>query len=95
MKKDILNLVGVRCIVHCEDLATSIASKRIPKLLFVEKLTNKVYSWVQNSTKRNSQLISLHELMQLETLQIQGDRWLLRRQVIERLVVLMYYILTF
>jgi hypothetical protein len=71
--------------------------KEYLELLFVEKLTNKVYSWVQNSTKRNSQLIALQELMQLETLQalqIHGVRWLSRGQVIERLVVLMPPILT-
>lgn len=52
---------------------------------------------MQNSTKRNSQVITLQELMQLETfqaLQIHGDRWLSRGQVIDRLVVLMPPILT-
>jgi hypothetical protein len=97
LKKDVPNLVGVHCIAHREALAASDASKKIPELLFVEKLANKVYSWVQNSTKRNSQLIALQELMQLETLQalqIHGVRWLSRGQVIERLVVLMPPILT-
>ena len=97
LKKDVPNLIGVHCIVHRETLAASDASKIILELLFVEKLTNKIYSWVQNSTKRNDQLISLQKLMQLETLhalQIHGVRWLSRGQVIERLVVLMPPILT-
>ena len=97
LKKDVPNLVGVHCIAHREALAAADASKRIPELLFVEKLANKVYSWAQNSSKRNSQLISLQEVMQLETLhviQIHGVRWLSRGQVIERLVVLMPPILT-
>ena len=59
LKKVVPNLVGIHCIAHCEALAALDASKRIPELLFVEKLANKVYSWVQNSTKRNSELISL------------------------------------
>lgn len=67
-KKYVSNLVGIHCIAHCEALVASNVSRRIPELLFVEKLKNKVYSWVQNSTKGNSQLIALQELMQLETL---------------------------
>ena len=45
-------------------------------------MENKVYSWVHNSTKRNSEFISLKELML-------GVRWLSRGQFIERLLVLM------
>ncbi|KAH9293091.1 hypothetical protein KI387_041709, partial [Taxus chinensis] len=52
-KRDVPNLVCVHCIAHRESLAASEAAKRIPELLFVEKLANNVYSWVQNSTKRN------------------------------------------
>ena len=68
MKKYVPNIVGIHFIAHREDLVALDASKRIPELLFVEKLANKVYSWVQTSTKRNSELITLQELMQLETL---------------------------
>ena len=63
LKKCVPNLVGVHCIAHCEALAALDSFKRIHELLFVEKLTNKVYSWVQNFTKRNNELISLQELM--------------------------------
>lgn len=97
MKKDAPNLVSIHCIAYREPLVASNASKRIPELLFVNKLTNKVYSCVQNSTKRNSQLIALQELVQLETLlalQIHGVRWLSRGKVIEKLVVFMPPILT-
>ena len=50
LKKDVPNLVGIHCTAHHEALAALDASKRIHELLFVEKLANKVYSWVQNST---------------------------------------------
>ena len=56
-----------------------------------------MYSWVQNSNKRNSELIALQELVQLKTLnaiQIYGFRWLSRGQVIERVVVMMPPMLT-
>ncbi|XP_057858696.1 uncharacterized protein LOC131067628 [Cryptomeria japonica] len=97
LKNDVPNLVCVNCIAHRESMAASDAAKRIPELLFVEKLANNVYSWVQNSTKRNGELIALQELMQLETLQslqIHGAGWLSRGQVIERLIALMPSILT-
>jgi hypothetical protein len=54
LKKDVPNLLGSHCIAHCEVLAASDASKTIPKLLFVEKLTNTTYFWAQNSIKINS-----------------------------------------
>ena len=82
MRKCVPNIVGIHCIAHHEALATLDASKRLLELLFVEKLENKVYSWVHNSTKRNSELISLKELMH-------GVRWLSRGQFIERILVLM------
>jgi hypothetical protein len=97
LKRDIPNIVGIHSIDIYEAPTTLDASKRITKLLFVEKLENNIYSWVQNSTKRNSQLISLHEHMQLETLQslqIHGVIWLSRGQLIERSVVWMPPMLT-
>ena len=97
LKKDFPNLIGTHCIAHREALAASNASKKILEFLFVEKLANKVYSWVGNSAKRNNELISLLEVMELESLQvlqIHGIRWLSRGQVVERLVTLMSAILT-
>jgi len=81
LKNDLPNLIGTHCIAHREALAASDASKKIPKFLFVEKLANKLYSWVGNSAKRNNELIYLLEVMELESLQvlqIHGIRWLSR-----------------
>lgn len=50
LKKDVPNLVGIHCIVHREALVVADAAKKVPELLYVEKLANKVYSWIQNST---------------------------------------------
>ena len=79
LKNYVRNLVGIHCIDQREALVALDASKRIAELLVVEKLTNKIYSWAHKSTKRNSELISLQELMQLGTLnslQINGFRCL-------------------
>eukprot|EP01018_Ginkgo_biloba_P030781 Gb_34347 [translate_table: standard] len=97
LKKDLPNLICIHCIAHREALVTSDASKKIPELMYIEKLANKVYSWVGNSTKRNNELHSLQEVMELESLQvlqIHGIRWLSRGQVIERLVAIIPAILS-
>jgi len=97
LKNDLPNLIGPHCIANHEALATSDASKKIPKFLYVKKITNKVYLWVRNLAKRNNELVALLEIMKLESLQvlqIHGIRWLSRGQVVERLVTLMPAILS-
>ena len=42
LKIDITNLIGTHYIAHHEALATLDASKKIPDLLYVEKIANKV-----------------------------------------------------
>ena len=79
LKNDLLNLIGTHFTTHREALVASDASKKIPELSFVEKIANKVYSWVGNLAKRNNKLISLLEIMELESLQvlqIHGILWL-------------------
>jgi hypothetical protein len=68
LKNDLPNLIGTHYIAHRETLAVSDASKKIPKFLYVEKITNKIYSWVENSVKRNNEFIALLEIMELESL---------------------------
>jgi hypothetical protein len=97
LKKNTPNLITVHCVAHRESLATADASKKIPELLCVEKIANKVYSWVQNSPKRSNELNDLLKIMQidvLDVLQIHSVRWLSRGEVIIRLVKLMPAILT-
>ena len=79
------NLIGAHCIAHRGALATSDASKNILEFLFVEKLENKVYSWVGTLAKRNNELISSLEVMELESLQvlqIHVIRWLSRGKLV-------------
>ncbi|GLJ15221.1 hypothetical protein SUGI_0248780 [Cryptomeria japonica] len=97
MKQNIPNLISIHCIAHRESLAATDASKRIPELLFVEKIANKVHSWIQNSPKRNNELNELLRVMQIDVLnvlQIHTIRLLSRGEVIIRLVKLMLAILT-
>jgi len=97
LKKDTPNLITVHCVAHRESLAAADASKKIPELLYVEKIANKVYSWIQNSPKRSNELNDLLNVMQidvLDVLQIHTMRWLSRGEVIIRLVKLMPAILT-
>lgn len=53
LKNDLPNLFGTHCIAHREAFAASDASKKILEFLYVEKIANKVYSWVGNSAKIN------------------------------------------
>lgn len=97
LKKNNPNFIIVHCVAHRESLAATDASKKIPELLYVEKIANKVYSWVQNSSKRNNELNDFLRVMQidvLDVLQIHSVRWLLRGEVIIRLVKLMPVVLT-
>lgn len=81
LKKDFPNSITIHCVAHQESLAVVDASKNIPKLMHIEKLANKVYSWVQNSPKRSNELNDLMRVMEidvLDVLQIHAVRWLSR-----------------
>ncbi|KAH7295154.1 hypothetical protein KP509_27G035000 [Ceratopteris richardii] len=56
-KKDCLSLIAIHCIAHREALAIADASKGFADLLNVEKLANKIYSLINNSSKRNKELM--------------------------------------
>ncbi|KAH7442329.1 hypothetical protein KP509_03G082600 [Ceratopteris richardii] len=97
LKKDCPSLIAIHCIAHREVLAKADASKGFADLLNLEKLANKIYSWINNSSKRNKELMELLELMELDAnrvLQVHSIRWLSRGQVMIRLVSLMPAILT-
>ena len=55
LKKNNPNLIIVHCLAHRESLAAIDASKKIHELFYVEKIANNVYSWIQNSPKRNNE----------------------------------------
>ena len=69
-KKDTPNLITIHCVAHREFLPASNASKKVPKLLYVDKITNKVYSWIQNSPKRNNELNDFLKVMQIDVLDV-------------------------
>ena len=97
LKKNIPNLIIVHCVAHRESLAVVGASNKVLELLYVQKIANKVYSWIQNSPKRSNELNDLLKLMQtdvLDVLQIHSVRWLSRGEVIIWLVKLMPTILS-
>ncbi|KAH7444814.1 hypothetical protein KP509_02G093100 [Ceratopteris richardii] len=66
LKKDYPSFIAIHCIAHREALAIADASKGFAELLNVEKLANKVYSWINNSSKRNKELMELLELMEID-----------------------------
>lgn len=92
VQSDIPHLVVVHCIAHREALTTNDASSRFLKLKIVDKMVNKVYSWLGKSIKYHGDLRELMESFQmdkLEVLQIHHVRWLSRGQVMERLIKIM------
>lgn len=55
-------------MANYESLVGVDASKKLLELLFVEKISNKVYLWSQNSQKRNNELDDFFRVMQIDAL---------------------------
>ncbi|KAI5083855.1 hypothetical protein GOP47_0000024 [Adiantum capillus-veneris] len=90
--------MSVQCIAHREALAVLDAIKCFPCLPYIDKLANKVYSWISGSSVRHTGFQSLLKEMHLqvlEVLNIHEVRWLARGNVMERLTQLMPAILSF
>ncbi|KAH7421532.1 hypothetical protein KP509_13G062500 [Ceratopteris richardii] len=91
------HIMGVHCIAHRQALAAKDGFATHPNIFaFVDKVANKVYSWLGKSSKRHEELWKImHEYDMLDTraLQIHSVRWLSRGQVMERLVNIMSAIL--
>ncbi|KAH7440451.1 hypothetical protein KP509_04G107800, partial [Ceratopteris richardii] len=89
--------MGVHCIAHKQALATKDGFATHPHIFaFVDKVANKIYSWLGKSSKRHEELWKImHEYDMLDTraLHIHSIRWLSRGQVTERLVQFMPAIL--
>jgi hypothetical protein len=86
------HLLCIHCVAHREALAITDATNYFPEFNYIDKLANKVYSWLGKSAKRHGELKSLMELFQidkLQVLQIHQIRWLCRGQVMNRLVKIM------
>ena len=64
------NLVTIHFVAHRESLSALDASKKLPELLFLKKIANKVYSWVQKSPQRNNKLNDLLRVMQIDVLDV-------------------------
>ncbi|KAH7332329.1 hypothetical protein KP509_20G082300 [Ceratopteris richardii] len=98
LSRDVPNLIDVHCVAHREALAIVDACKGFPCLSYVDKIANKVYSWINASNVRHldfQKLLQEMNLQVLEVLQIHDVRWLTRGNVMVRLVKLLPAILTF
>ncbi|MCO5558880.1 hypothetical protein L7F22_012470, partial [Adiantum nelumboides] len=98
MKREIPHLMSVHCIAHREALAVLDAVKCFPCLPYIDKIANKVYSWISGSSVRHScfqSLLKEMHLQVLEVLSIHDVRWIARGNVMERLTQLMPAILSF
>ncbi|MCO5587233.1 hypothetical protein L7F22_041180 [Adiantum nelumboides] len=98
MKREISHLMSVHCIAHREALAVLDAVKCFPCLPYIDKIANKVYSWISGSSVRHScfqSLLKEMHLQVLEVLSIHDVRWIARGNVMERLTQLMPAILSF
>ncbi|KAH7281139.1 hypothetical protein KP509_36G032200 [Ceratopteris richardii] len=98
LSRDVPNLIDVHCVAHREALAIVDACKCFPCLSYVDKIANKVYSWINASNVRHldfQKLLQEMNLQVLEVLQIHDVRWLARGNMMVRLVKLLPPILTF
>ncbi|MCO5601090.1 hypothetical protein L7F22_055209 [Adiantum nelumboides] len=86
-------IMGVHCIAHRQALAAKDGFVSHPHVYtFVDKVANKVYSWLGRSAKRHTELwkiMSDYDIMDVKALQIHSVRWFSRGQVMERLVNIM------
>ncbi|MCO5547287.1 hypothetical protein L7F22_000734 [Adiantum nelumboides] len=86
-------IMGVHCIAHRQALAAKDGFVSHPHVYtFVDKVANKVYSWLGKSAKRHTKLLKImsdYDIIDAKALQIHSVRWLSRGQVIERLVNIM------
>ncbi|KAH7434142.1 hypothetical protein KP509_06G002200 [Ceratopteris richardii] len=91
------HILGVHCIAHRQALAAKDDFVTHPYVYaFVDKVANKVYSWLGKSSKRHDELWKImteYDIVDMRALQIHSVRWLSRGQVMERLVNIMPAIL--
>ena len=66
--QEVPHLLCIHCIAHREALAIIDASNYFPEFNYIDKLANKIYSWLGKSTKRYRELKSLLDLFQIDKL---------------------------
>ncbi|MCO5594792.1 hypothetical protein L7F22_048826 [Adiantum nelumboides] len=90
-------IMGVHCIAHRQTLAAKDGFVSHPHVYaFVDKVANKVYSWLGKSGKRHEELWKImceYDLGDVKALQIYSVQWLSRGKVMERLVNIMLAVL--
>ncbi|KAH7306532.1 hypothetical protein KP509_22G017300 [Ceratopteris richardii] len=90
-------IMGVHCIAHRQALVAKDGFIDHPHVYaFVDKVANKVYSWLEKSSKRHAglwKIMTEYDIMDIKALQIHGVRWLSRGRVMQRLVSIMPAIL--
>ena len=60
--REVPHLLCIHCVAHREALAIADASNFFPEFNYIDKLANKVYSWLGKSAKRHGELKCLMEL---------------------------------
>jgi hypothetical protein len=55
---EVPHLLCIHCVAHHEALAITNASNYFPEFNYIDKLANKVYSWLGKSTKRHGEFKS-------------------------------------
>ena len=64
------HLLCVDCVAHHKTLAITHASNYFHEFGYIDKLDNKVYSWLGKSAKRHGEFKSLLDLFQIDRLQV-------------------------
>ncbi|MCO5567029.1 hypothetical protein L7F22_020712 [Adiantum nelumboides] len=97
LKRVIPHLSSIHCIAHREALAVVDTAKHFACLSYIDKIANKVYSWICASSQRHTEfqaLLKEMNLQVLEVLQIHDVRWLARGNVMARLTQVLPAILS-
>eukprot|EP01018_Ginkgo_biloba_P015134 Gb_19382 [translate_table: standard] len=62
------HLLSIHYVAHREALVVTDASKNFLEFHCIDKLTNKIYSWLGKSAKRNGEIKGLMELFKIDKL---------------------------
>jgi len=96
LRRHVPHILLVHCVAHCEALAMSKACKEVGKFVYMDKIANKVATWLNGCAMRIGTLYKLEEVFGLKKLnvtRIHEVRWLSRGKVMERLVQVMSVLL--
>ncbi|KAH7351519.1 hypothetical protein KP509_19G001100 [Ceratopteris richardii] len=70
LSRHVPHLISVHCVAHREALAIIDACKSFPCLSYIDKIANKIYSWISASTVRHTDFQKLLEEMNIQILEV-------------------------